>query len=51
MYAAATVSFIQLPYLVNENDGVAQTLLILSNEVYFTIILAVISSGGEATGE
>ena len=48
---AAAVSFIQLPYLVTENDGQAQTLLILSSEVSFAITLTVISSDGVATGE
>ena len=45
------MSFIQLPYLVNENDGEAQTLLILSSEVSFAVTLTVITIDGVATSE
>ena len=51
IYVAATVSFIQLPYIINENDGTVQTVLILSNEVSYTVTLGVISAGGTADGE
>ena len=45
------MSFIQLPYIINENDGAVQTVLILSNEVSYTVTLGVISAGGTADGE
>ena len=45
------MSFVQLPYIVNENDGIAQTVLILSSEISYTVIFDVFAGGGTATGE
>ena len=51
IYVAATVSFIQLPYTINEDDGVVQTLLIFSNEVSYTVTFDVILVNGTTDGE
>ena len=45
------MSFIQLPHVANENDGIAQTALILSSEILYTVTFDVITGGGTATGE
>ena len=51
IHVAATVSFIQLPYIVNEDDGAVQTVLIFSNEVSYSVTFDVIQIGGTATGK
>jgi len=50
-FVGAAVSFINLIYIVNENGGLAQIVLLLSSEVSYTVTLDVINSGGVATGE
>ena len=53
IFVGASVSFIDLTYNVIENEGPAQTALVLSNEVSYTVTFEVIinNSSGVATGE
>ena len=50
-YTAATVSFNQLMYTINENEGPAQLTLILSNPSSSDVTVQVSDVRGNATGE
>ena len=48
---AVIVMFSQSTYNVNEDDGPAQPILVLSNPSEIGIIIQVSNTGGSATGE
>ena len=50
-YIAVSVSFNQSTYMINENDGLVQPVLVLSNSVATDITLQVITNDITATGE
>ena len=47
---AATVSFSQSTYRVNENEGLVQPVLVLSNPSSINVTVRVTDEGGTATG-
>ena len=51
MYIAVSVSFNQSTYMINENDGLVQPVLVLNNSVATDITLQVITNDITATGE
>jgi len=50
-YLAVTVSFNQSTYIVDENDGPAQPVLVFSNPSSADITVTVIDVSGSATGK
>ena len=48
---AVSVSFNQSTYMINENDGLVQPVLVLNNSVATDITLQVITNDITATGE
>ena len=50
-FTAATVSFEQQTYIVNEADGSFQPVLVLSNPSATVITVEVFSTNGSATGK
>ena len=48
---AVSVSFNQSTYMINENDGLVQAVLVLNNSVATDITLQVITNDITATGE
>ena len=51
LYLAPTINFIQSTYNVDEYDGPAQPVLVLSNPSSTNITSSVFSTDGSATGE
>ena len=51
LYIAVTVSFEQSTYSVDEDDGPAQPVLVLSNPSSTNIIVQVFNIDGSATGQ
>ena len=45
------MSFIQLPYIVNEDDETVETALIFSNEVFYSVTFDVNATSGTANGK
>ena len=51
IYIDITMSFNQSVYSINEPDGPAQPVLVLSNSLSTDITVTVSNTGGTATGE